>query len=439
MLKRQQRFYYGMGRFGSQILLSFIDLAAFWIYIDRFNLNPIFSSIGFSIGKLVIAVAGPLIGYLSDILWTSRWGRRKIFFLFGAPGLAISCALAFVPTWFISPTDQIGLLLYMIGTMAIFNFFYALLMTPYQAWMPEITEPKERVMVSTYQNGFWLLGQIVGTIGGFALPMLLAIGLDTVFIVISSLGVVAVFCFVPAFVTLKEEKRDFVPQPGLRQGFKHIFSNHNYRLYILLQCAMTIPTTLLGRFVLFYISDVLGLIDLQFIIIALILLGATFIFYFVWTWLSDRRGDKKTPLLTSMLVLFTILPFTLIIGQPLLGAIPTIVQGFFFIGLVAAGVSGWYLLPNPITADIIDEAEHRTTEGRAGGYEGFINFPLNILQIIGTLIAGFLLTLPPATPNPYSLGLLLWGPIAALFVVISILIVWKYVDTDPLQHLEPEI
>jgi GPH family glycoside/pentoside/hexuronide:cation symporter len=423
-----------MGRFGAQILLSFIDLAAFWIYIDRFNLHPIFSAIGFSIGKLVIAVAGPLIGYVSDITWTNRWGRRKIFFLFGAPGLAISCTLAFVPTLFISPADQLGLFLYMIGTMAVFNFFYAVLMTPYQAWMPEITEPSERVMVSTYQNGFWLLGQIVGTIGGFALPILLAIGLDAVLIVIASLGVVELFCFLPSFLTLKEEKQDFVPQPGLLQGFQHIFGNPNYRLYLLLQCAMTIPTTMLGRLVLFYASDVLGLIDLQYIIVALVLLGNTFIFYFVWTWMSGRPGGKKIPLILSLVVLGAILPFTIIIGQPFLNTIPTIIQGTIFIGLVAAGVSGWYLLPNPITADIIDEAEHRTSEGRAGGYEGFINFPLNIFQIMGTLLVGALITLPPAIPQPYSLGLLIWGPIAALFVLFSIILVWKFVETDPLQQ-----
>ncbi|MFX1562396.1 MAG: MFS transporter [Promethearchaeota archaeon] len=433
MLKRRQRVYYGMGRFGSQVLLSFIDLAAFWIYIDRFGLNPIFSAIGFSLGKLIIAISGPLIGYFSDITWTNRWGRRKIFFIFGAPSLAISCALAFVPNWFISPGNQLGLLIYMIGAMAIFNFFYALLMTPYQAWMPEITEPEERVAVSTYQNGFWLMGQIVGTIGGFALPMLLSIGQELVFIMISWLGVIAVFCFVPVFISLKEKKQAFVPQPGLRMGFQHIFSNQNYRFYLVLQCAMGIPTTMLGRLVLFYAEDVLGLIDLQFIIIGLILMFATFAFYFVWMWMSKRKGGKRAPLLMSLTVLTIILPFTLIIGQPILATIPSIVQGTLFIGLIAAGVSGWYLLPNPITADIIDEDESRTSEGRAGGYEGFINFPINIVQIMGTMLVGFLLILPIVPPNTYSLGLLIWGPIAALFVAISIALVWKLVDTDPLQ------
>jgi GPH family glycoside/pentoside/hexuronide:cation symporter len=433
MLRRRQRYFYGMGRFGSQVLLSFIDLAAFWIYIDRFGLNPIFSAIGFSIGKLVIAISGPLIGYFSDIIWTKRWGRRKIFFIFGAPGLAISCALSFVPNWFISPGNQLGLLFYMMGAMAIFNFFYALLMTPYQAWMPEITEPEERVMVSTYQNGFWLMGQIVGTIGGFAIPMLLSIGQDLVFIMISWLGVIAVFCFIPALFSIKEDKQDFVPQPSLSQGFQQIFSNQNYRFYLVLQCAMGIPTTLLGRFVLFYSEDVLGLIDLQFVIIGLLLMLATFVFYFLWTWMSKRKRGKRAPLLMSLTVLTFVLPFTLILGQPILATIPTMVQGVLFIGMVAAGVSGWYLLPNPITADIIEEDESRTSQGRAGGYEGFINFPINIVQIIGTLLAGFLLSLPIIPPNTYSIGLLLWGPVAALFVAISIFLVRKYVDTDPLQ------
>jgi Na+/melibiose symporter-like transporter len=165
---------------------------------------------------------------------------------------------------------------------------------------------------------------------------------------------------------------------------------------------------------------------------ALVLLGLTFLSFFVWTAVSHRAGGKRVPLVISMVVLLAVLPTTLIVGQPPLGAIPTYVQGAVFIGLIAAGVSGWYLLPNPITADIVHEHKNRTAEGRAGGYEGFINLPLNLFQILATIMAGLLMSLPAMPPNTYSLGLLWWGPVASLFVLLSIPLALWIVNPDPL-------
>lgn len=434
MLRRLHRFYYGLGRLGSQVLLSFIDLAAFWVYMDLFHLHPLLSAFGFAAGKLVIAISGPLTGYLSDVTWVRRLGRRKPFMLVGAPGLAASCALAFVPSWFVPLGDQVAVFLYMVVTMAAFNLFYAVLMTPYQALMPEITEPSERVVVSSYQMSLQLLGQIVGTVGGFALPMLLPLGLEVIFVVVAAFGIFELVCFAPSILVLREEKQEFVPQPGFRLAFERILGNQNYMSYLLLWCTMTVPTAILGRLVLKYASDVLLLQGFQYIIMALVLLGFTMIFFVVWTRVSRRVGSKRVPLAVSMILLLIVLPTTLVIGQASLAAIPTLVQGTFFIGLVAGGVSGWYLLPNPITADIVQEHKDRTREGRAGGYEGFINLPLNLFQIAATILVGLLMSLPATPPNPYSLGLVWWGPVAAAFVALSIPIALWLVETDPLRH-----
>jgi Na+/melibiose symporter-like transporter len=235
-------------------------------------------------------------------------------------------------------------------------------------------------------------------------------------------------------LVLHEEKKEFVPQPGVRLAFGRILGNQNYTSYLLLWCTMTVPTAILARLVLKYASDVLLLQNVQYIAMALVLLGLTFVSFFVWTTVSHRAGGKRVPLVLSMILLLAVLPTTLVVGQPLLAAIPTYVQGTVFIGLVAAGVSGWYLLPNPITADIIHEHKNRTAEGRAGGYEGFINLPLNLFQILATIMAGLLMSLPAMPPNAYSLGLVWWGPVASLFVLLSIPLALWVVNPDPLRH-----
>ena len=41
---------------------------------------------------------------------------------------------------------------YYLFTLALFKFFYAFLITAYQAWLPEIANPEERPNVAAIQN-----------------------------------------------------------------------------------------------------------------------------------------------------------------------------------------------------------------------------------------------------------------------------------------------
>jgi len=119
---------------------------------------------------------------------------------------------------------------------------------------------------------------------------------------------------------------------------------------------------------------------------------------------------------------------------------------------VGAGVSGFYLLPYAIVADIVEEDEKRSGESRGGMYYGFESIPLNFFQFGGYLIVGILLQgeLPIVIPFIDNIlgavtnllvnwlginwGYVLWGPIAVIFIVTSVFIFWKKVNADPLQE-----
>jgi len=123
----------------------------------------------------------------------------------------------------------------------------------------------------------------------------------------------------------------------------------------------------------------------------------------------------------------------MIIGQPTLGFIPVILQASLFIALIGVGLSGWYLLPNPVTADMAQEDEASGGEARAGSYAGLISIPLNVLQALARFIAGFIADLPLVAGQNYSMGLLVWGPVSSILLVPCLFIIWKYVETDPLR------
>ncbi|RLE76825.1 MAG: hypothetical protein DRJ44_03370 [Thermoprotei archaeon] len=88
----------------------------------------------------------------------------------GAPLLAISFIMYFLPHLLIDVNDKYSLFIYGALWNSIFHFSYALLLTPFQAWMPEITEPLERVDISALQNTANLIANAVGVIMGFIFP-----------------------------------------------------------------------------------------------------------------------------------------------------------------------------------------------------------------------------------------------------------------------------
>jgi len=96
MLPFYKKIAYGMGRFGSSFLLTLTGLTAFWIYGTVFELNWFLDGVAIAASYLVIGLTHWLTGYYSDSLET-RWGRRKPFVIIGAPGLAITGFLLFVP------------------------------------------------------------------------------------------------------------------------------------------------------------------------------------------------------------------------------------------------------------------------------------------------------------------------------------------------------
>lgn len=197
--------------------------------------------------------------------------------------------------------------------------------------------------------------------------------------------------------------------------------------------------------VLSWIDKALNFGTIEYVAFGVALLVTIFCGFVWWGKFGNRNGKTKS-FIIAMIWMAIFMPFTFLVGQvgifsQVLGIaqnIDVLLQSIIFVVLVGVGVSGFYLLPYAIVADIVDEDERRTGESRAGMYYGFESIPLNFFQFIGYLIVGFLLqNLPLFTDwrgNEYSLGFLIWGPIAAVFIVISVLIFWKFVNADPLRE-----
>ena len=418
-VKTSNKIFYGLGRLGSTVLLSLVTLATIYVYTDYYNVPATLNGIANGIGKVVIAFSGFIMGYISDRTVHPRLGRRKPFITVGSFFLAFSFVMLFIPTYFIPITAQFIVFIYETVFVSAFNFFYGFLLTPYQAWLPEITEPHERVEVSNYENTFNLLGNIIGIIFSFGLDLFLELGLELIQLVVV-FGVLEIFCYIPASIRIREPEK-YIKVPNLWREMKIVLKNRNYVTWIFARGLMSVAIAFVTSFVLLYASEVLQFGGIDTLYFAAILLIVVVTFFNVWHQLSKRWKIRKTMTL-AVLILIIALPLSWVIGRVPM-PIDLKIQGYIFIALASVGIAGFWLFPYAIVANIAHADEIITGESRAGMYTGFESIPLNIFQAFSLAIGGYIWDLP-------GIGHYIWGPFYTIFLIIG-LIIFQWVETDP--------
>ena len=426
MLTRIQKIYFGMARLGPSIMLDMLDLASALFYFSIQSLPAIYTGTAFALSYLSIMFSELTFGNLSDRFRTKRWGRRKPFIMVGAPLMAISFMLVFSPHLFLAQGNVIGLFLYATISLSLFKVFYGMTMTPFQSWMPELTEPEERPAVSAWQNVANFMGFVVGTFGTAFIaieatwvlpPEILYMILG--FIVIQLLG------FLPSLKGLSQEGK-FIPQPSIKKDLRKALKDRDFVGWLVAQGLLSIGISMIVRTAFPYINDYLTFGVTEFIIFGVELLSVVFVFFLIYQVTIKKKGKRFTLQISMMLAVIS-LPFTLVIT--------TSAAGFLLLAFAGAGVAGYYLFPYIVYADFAQKDEIMTGEGRAGFYTSFPSIPLNGMQAFSAFLWGFIFALPEIVPVPgeatlVTQGYLFWGPIASLFILLSVLVLFK-VNIDP--------
>jgi len=439
-LTLRQRIFFGVGKFGTAIFMQVVTIATVYIYGSAFQLDYTLNAIGNAVGKIVIAFSGFIFGYISDILKNPKFGRRKFFVWTGAPILAVSFVMLFIPHFFIPLDKEILVFVWLLVWYALFNLFYGYLTTPYQAWMPEVTTEDDRVGMSAIQN----TTNLFATIGGLAFAFIFSGMLDEQIdevgpaAILGNLGIVLlvaviifalieVLAFLPVLLNVKEEPVERKERNIMRE-FKVVLTNKNYVLWFITQGIYSMGLTILTALT-FDLIGFLGLTGmLDFAIFAIAMFGTTMLSFILWERMSKRIG-KRVGLLISYGCLILILPLTLVLGK--IPFIPDNVETWIFGLLLGFGLSTTYLFPNAIIGDLADEDERITKESRAGMYTGFNSIPLNIFQASAYLLVPFIYN---PEPGATYWGLQWLGPAVAFFFLLSIptIIIGRY---DPFMDI----
>ncbi|MBN2230314.1 MAG: MFS transporter [Candidatus Thorarchaeota archaeon] len=443
MLPFYKKVAYGMGRFGSSFLLSLTGLTAFWIYGTVFELNWFLNGIALGVSYVVIGLTHWLTGYYSDSVET-RWGRRKPFVVIGAPGLALTGFMVFIPNWFLdtatyaaNPEANVALgwtiFAYYLFFICAFKFFYAFLLTAFQAWMPEITDEDERALVSSMQNTSNWIANGLGVVIGFITPVLFIAaepGLSSLGLtVVLAFAIITVLFYLPSIIWVREKEGIVIPKRSMVEETKTVLRNDIYVKWFMVVGFLSFSFSAITTQIVGYAQEILLLTSLDLLLPpAMALLASIMIFLYIWIKLVARIGKGKS-MYISLFVLAVLLCLTPFLGA-LIGTVSNVLVATLYFVPLAATMAVYYLMSYIVPADIAHVDELVTGQSRAGIYEGFKGVPLNMFQAVSAVLLGWFMDYSEITTGGTEFGYLWWGPFFAPFLVVAALIL-KRTNIDP--------
>ncbi|MBI5528726.1 MAG: MFS transporter [Deltaproteobacteria bacterium] len=380
------------------------------------------------IGRLGEAIINPFIGYWSDRT-RSKLGRRIPYIMYGTLPMTIAAVLMWFPLVHRESMINAAWVAVMMTGMCV---LFAVVVAPYLSLLPELTPYNdERIRLSSIMAVFEIVGLLLA--GGAAGVVIDAWktgvpGLPAAFngfnLSAMAVGALTLAAFYTTAFRVKE--REFTPSKevsfGFRASFGESLKNSAFPPYLFMVVAFRIGIDTVVVVIPYMVTTVMGGTELHAGFIQMgIMLAAIALFYPV-TILSDRLGKKKCFLVGSLGFL-VVMPLVVTIGKwPFLSPMA---QGIVVFLLAAFPAATFSVLPRPLLADIIDHDEKLTTYRREAMYNGVEGlFTRSASGLAWVLSATLFYLFGNSAENP--LGVLLCGPVAAVFILAGTLVFRKY-------------
>jgi GPH family glycoside/pentoside/hexuronide:cation symporter len=421
-LKWTTKLIYGVGDVGNAVVNSAIQFFLMIFYTDAALIAPALVANALLVGKIWDAVNDPLFGWASDRT-TSRFGKRRVYMIFGALPLAAAVALLWrVPGGLSDAWTFVWIAL----TFVLFDTAWTLTNVPYYALTAELTDDyDERASLTAFRMVLGVPAYIVGAALTPALVGLFATkraGYGAVGIIYGVLAAVVLWI---AAAGLKERKRiseSRCQSPPLRVFLGTLKNRPFLQLigaYLIANAAFSLLKTLLAYFLTYQ----LGMED-QVPVVMMLLLLFVGLFLFPWKMLSDRWSKGPAYALGLAIGGLAVASTFFLPHEP--------TPWVYVIAVVAGiGFSANWVFPWAMVPDVVEYDRLQTGEHRGGMYYGAWGLAVKISEMLGITASGWVLQLFGYVPNVEQtaralLGIrLFFGPVPLLFFAIALpLLIW---------------
>ena len=421
-LKWTTKLLYGVGDVGNAVVNSAIQFYLMIFYTDGALIAPALASSALLVGKIWDGINDPLFGWISDRT-RSRFGKRRVYMIFGALPLAIATLLLWrVP----AGLSNAWTFVWIAATFMLFDTMWTLTNVPYYALTAELTDDyDERASITAWRM---VLGVPAYIIGAALTPVLVGLfvskrtGYGVVGIVYGVLAAVALWI---AAAGLRERATVAASQAGTAvwQTLRETMKNRPFlRLlgaFLLANTGFALIRTLMAYFLIYQ----LGMEGQVFLVMGLLLVFVA-VFLFPWQFLA-KRWNKGPAYALGLAIggLAVALTFFLPAGPtPWVYAIAAVAG----IGFSAQWVFPWAMVPDVVEFDRVKSGEHRS-----GMYYGVWGLATKLSDALGIAATGWVLQLYKYVPNVEQsrhtlAGMrLFFGPVPLIFFALALpLLIW---------------
>ncbi|OJV63044.1 MAG: hypothetical protein BGO41_10080 [Clostridiales bacterium 38-18] len=405
-LKKRTLWGFGFGNIGFGLTTQIIS--AYLVFYATVILKMSGASIGIlvSIGIIWDALSDPIMGYLSDMTRSSRFGRRHLYLLIGGVGTVIVNLLL----WFI-PADlgQLTKWLLMIVFVLFVKTFLTIYITPYTALAAEISDDyTDRTRIQAVKTTFFLLGLFFAT----ALGMFLFFRSTPEYPVgqlnpngYHNMAIFASVVMAASMLSAYFSTSRLIPQLNARimrteggnisQFFKEIyyaFKNVDFRAVVLGYLFTNIASALISTLGLHVYTYTFGLNNNGIAIIVGTQLAMSILSQPFWIKYTDRTEKKEGVKLGLLMALLACVYFIAcsIFKDALYGNVFYLIP-FGILG--GFGTGGLFTLPQAMVADTVDSQALATGARQEGVFYGTLTLCYKLSQSVAIFLLGLALDL----------------------------------------------
>ena len=421
-LKGTTKLIYGVGDVGNAVVNSSIQFFLMIFYTDGVLIAPALASSALLVGKIWDAVNDPLFGWLSDRT-TSRFGKRRVYMIFGALPLAVTIMLL----WFVPRgLPDVWVFAWIAVTFLLFDTAWTLTNVPYYALTAELTDDyDERASLTAFRM---VLGVPAYIVGAALTPVLVGLfeskrtGYGWVGVIYGLLAAAVLWIAAAGLRERKEISQSKAHTPPL-QTLLATFRNKPFVRLIVAYLVANVGFALIKTLLAYFLTYQLGM-EAQVPLVMFLLLLFVALFLFPWKKVSDRLN--KGPAYAAGLALGGLAVAATFLLPP--GPTPWV----YVIAVVAGiGFSAQWVFPWAMVPDVVEYDRLETGEHRGGMYYGVWGLATKLSDALGIAATGWVLQLFGYVPNVAQsthtlFGIrLFFGLVPALFFVVALpLLIW---------------
>lgn len=384
----RQKLFYGIGEISTTLSGTIVGFLYVFYLTNVMGMTAWLAGLVFLIGSIWDAITDPWVGYLSDIT-RSRFGRRRVYFLFSA----VPFAIFFFLIWFVpAGWSELGMFFYAVITYVLYRTVSTLFIIPYTTYGMEIVEEYDgRTSLVSYRYFFSILfGLIAAAVPEMitTLPLDPAVpaGMPSVAGYMLMAGIFSIPLFISPLITFfafREQPYNNAPRTGLFKRFVITLKNKFFRQALGMYICSWVTIGFIQGMLLYY----LGVLNQEenFALIAAIIMGMAVVCLPIWVYISKKLDKRKAYMLglgVSGLSLCVLLLPPNFVNSIIWGILPII--GF--------GMSAMHMLPGAILPEAIEAGEVNNSVRNDGVYFGIVTFAekigLAIMMQLSTVLMG---------------------------------------------------